>query len=147
MCGKLAAAFGKVWIEFQPSGDIAEEEVPNMEEFNSPLQITSMEGGEVLDIEATVDTGATYTMLPSGMLRRLGVASIGKAEFELADGRIVELEMGRVWVTIDGASEVSLVIFGEDGTPPLLGAYTLEGLRLAADPVQRRLIPTRSILY
>ena len=115
--------------------------------FSSPLQITSMEGGEVLDIEATVDTGATYTMLPSVMLRRLGVESIGKAEFELADGRIVELEMGRVWVTIDGASEVSLVIFGEDGTPPLLGAYTLEGLRLAADPVQRRLIPTRSILY
>ena len=115
--------------------------------FSSPLQITSMEGGEVLDIEATVDTGATYTMLPSGMLRRLGVESIGKAEFELADDRIVELEMGRVWVTIDGASEVSLVIFGEDGTPPLLGAYTLEGLRLAADPVQRRLVPTRSILY
>ena len=88
--------------------------------FSSPLQISSMEGGEVLEIEATVDTGATYTMLPSGMLRRLGVASIGKAEFELADGRIVELEMGRVWVTIDGASEVSLVIFGEDGThtPP-----------------------------
>ena len=55
--------------------------------------------------------------------------------------------MGRVWVTIDGASEVSLVIFGEDDTPPLLGAYTLEGLRLAADPVQRRLVPTRSILY
>ena len=117
-----------------------------MEEFNSPLQITSMEGGEVLDIEATVDTGATYSMLPSGMLRQLGVESIGKAEFELADGRIVEMEMGRVWVTIDGASEVSLVIFGEDGTPPLLGAYTLEGLRLAADPVQRRLVPTRSIL-
>ena len=115
--------------------------------FSSPLQISSMEGGEVLEIEATVDTGAIYTMLPSGMLRQLGVASIGKAEFELADGRIVELEMGRIWVTIDGASEVSLVIFGEDGTPPLLGAYTLEGLRLAADPVQRRLVPTRSILY
>ena len=115
--------------------------------FSSPLQIASMDGGEVLEIEATVDTGATYTILPSGMLRRLGVASIGKAEIELADGRIVELEMGRVWVTIDGASEVSLVIFSEDGTPPLLGAYTLEGLRLAADPVQRRLVPTRSILY
>ena len=115
--------------------------------FSSPLQITSMEGGEVLDIEATVDTGATYSMLPSGMLRQLGVESIGKAEFELADGRIVEMEKGRVWVTIDGASEFSLVIFGEDGTPPLLGAYTLEGLRLAADPVQRRLVPARSILY
>ena len=94
--------------------------------FSSPLQISSMEGGEVLEIEATVDTGATYSMLPSGMLRQLGVESIGKAEFELADGRIVELEMGRVWVTIDGASEVSLVIFGEDGTPPLWGPTRLK---------------------
>ena len=115
--------------------------------FNWPIQISSMQGVEALEIEATVDTGATYSMLPSSMLRRLGVESIGKSEFELADGRVVEMEMGRVWVTIGGASEVSLVIFGDDNASPLLGAYTLEGLRLAADPVQRRLVPTRSILY
>lgn len=30
---------------------------------------------------------------------------------------------------------------GEDDAPPLLGAYTLEGLVLAVDPVDQRLIP------
>ena len=89
--------------------------------FSSPLQISSMEGGEVLEIEATVpdnDTGATYT---NGAFRY--GASIGRRVNRQSrirtpsDGRIVELEMGRVWVTIDGASEVSLVIFGEDGEP------------------------------
>lgn len=115
--------------------------------FNWPLQVSSMQSGEALEIEATVDTGATYSMLPSSLLHRLGVESIGKSEFELADGRVVEMEMGRVWITIGGVSEVSLVIFGEDDSPPLLGAYALEGLRLAADPVKRRLVPTRSILY
>jgi hypothetical protein len=33
------------------------------------------------------------------------------------------------------------VVFGGDSTPVLLGAYTLEGLSLAADPVNRRLVP------
>ena len=33
------------------------------------------------------------------------------------------------------------VIFGEDGMSPLLGAYTLEGLLLAVDPYNERLIP------
>ena len=115
--------------------------------FDWPIQVSALEGDQALEIEATVDTGATYSMLPSNLLRRLGVEPIGKAEFELADGRVVEMDMGRVWITINGASEVSLVIFGEDDAPSLLGAYALEGLRLAADPVQRRLVPTRSILY
>lgn len=38
-------------------------------------------------------------------------------------------------------------VFGDPDTPPLLGAYTLEGLRLAADPVDRRLIPVPGLLY
>ena len=57
------------------------------------------------------------------------------------------MDIGRAWVTIDGKSEVTLVVFGEDDAPPLLGAYTLEGLALAVDPVEQRLVPTHLILY
>lgn len=32
-------------------------------------------------------------------------------------------------------------IFGEDDSPPVLGAYTLEGLALAVDPLNQRLVP------
>ena len=35
---------------------------------------------------------------------------------------------------------------GSPDTPSLLGAYTLEGLRLAADPVGRRLTPVPAYL-
>ena len=115
--------------------------------FKWPLRISSMDGQQARDIEAAVDTGATYTTLPARLLRELGVAPIGKRRLLLADGRRIELDYGQAWATIDGESVVTLVIFGEDNAPALLGAYTLEGLALAVDPVEQRLVPTHLIMY
>ena len=109
--------------------------------FTWPLRISSMDGQHSLEIEATVDTDAFYTTIPTRLLRELGVEPMGKRRFLLADGRRVEMEYGRAWATIDGESEVTIVAFGEDNAPPLLGAYTLEGLALAVDPSSQRLIP------
>ena len=48
--------------------------------------------------------------------------------------------------TINGDSVITQVVFGEDDIQPLLGSYTLEGLLLAVDPFNQRLVPTHSIL-
>lgn len=37
--------------------------------------------------------------------------------------------------TLLAHSNVTIVVFGEDNAPPLLGVYTLEGLALAVDPL------------
>ena len=115
--------------------------------FTWPLRITGMDGQQTLDIEATVDTGAAYTTLPARLLRELGIAPRGKRSFLVADGRRVSMEYGQAWATIDGESVVTIVIFGEDTAPPLIGAYTLEGLALAVDPTSQRLVPTHLIMY
>ena len=115
--------------------------------FTCLLRISSMDGQVHKDIEATVDTGAAYTTLPGSLLRELEIEPMGQRRFLLADGRRVYMDYGRAWVTIDGESEVTVVVFGEDDAPPLLGAYTLEGLALAVDPVEQRLVPTHLILY
>jgi len=115
--------------------------------FAWPLRISNMNGGASREIEATVDTGAAYTTLPVRLLRELGIEPLDKGIFLLADGRRVEMDIGRAWATINGASEVTLVVFGDDDAPPLLGAYTLEGLRLGVDPVAQRLVPTHLIMY
>ena len=115
--------------------------------FRWPLRISSMDGQQAQDVEATVDTGAAYTALPGSLLRELGIQPMDKAVFLLADGRRVEMDIGRAWATVDGSSEVTLVVFGEDDAPALLGAYTLEGLRLAVDPIAQRLVPTHLIMY
>lgn len=106
-----------------------------------------MDSGESTEIEATVDTGAAYTTVPARLLRDLGVEPLGTRRFLLADGRRVDMDYGRAWVTVDGETEVTLVVFGEDEAPALLGAYTLEGLALAVDPVEQRLVPTHLIMY
>ena len=115
--------------------------------FNWPMRISSMDGQQVRDIEATVDTGAAYTTLPASLLREIGVEPTSQRRFLLADGRRIFMDYGQAWATIDGESVVTVVVFGEDSAPPLLGAYTLEGLALAVDPVEQRLVPTHLILY
>ncbi len=115
--------------------------------FKWPLRIASMDGQQVREIEATVDTGAAYTTVPSSLLRELGVEPKGSRRFLLADERRVDMEYGRAWATINGDSEVTIVVFGEDDAPALLGAYTLEGLALAVDPTSQRLVPTHLIMY
>ena len=47
--------------------------------FSWPLRISSMDGQQARDIEATVDTGAAYTTLPTRLLRELGVTPMAGA--------------------------------------------------------------------
>ena len=118
-----------------------------MARFSWPLQVSGMDRRQAVQVEATVDTGAAYTTLPARLLHDAGVTPVGRRRFLLADGRRADMDIGRAWVTINGQSEVTLVAFGGEGTPALLGAYTLEGLGLAVDPTSQRLVPTHLIMY
>ncbi len=109
--------------------------------FNWPIRLDSMDGQRSLELEAMVDTGASYTIVPAKLLHDLGVSPIDKIGLVLADGRAVEYDLGRAMATINGRTEATLVVFGENGARALLGAYTLEGLRLAVDPTHGRLVP------
>ena len=109
--------------------------------FNWPIRLDSMDGKQSLQLEALVDTGSFYTIVPASLLTSLGVTPTDKAGLELADGRKVTYDMGEARATVDGRSVATLVVFGEDDAHPLLGAYTLEGLRLTVDPVEETLEP------
>ena len=47
---------------------------------------------------------------------------------------------------MSGRSVVTLVVFAGPEATPLLGAYTLEGLRFAPDLIGRRLVPVPGLL-
>jgi predicted aspartyl protease len=115
--------------------------------FRVTIEVGDPMGQHYEPIETLVDTGATYTTVPAPLLARLGVSPHARDTFVLADGRRVECDIGRAWVRVDGRAELTLVVFRDAKTPALLGAYTVEGLRLAADPVARRLIPLPGLLY
>jgi len=115
--------------------------------FTYPLEVISADGNLSETVDATVDTGSTYTCLPANLLRRLGVTPIERIRSELADGSIVEDDVGEVRVRIEGVERSTIVIFTAEGAPALLGAYTLEGALLVVDPVRQRLAPTHALRY
>ena len=114
--------------------------------FNVTIEIGDPEETHYQAISALVDTGASYTTVPASILRELGVPAHQRATFILADGRRIERKVGRTWARINGKSEITLVVFGEEGTEPLLGAYTLQGLLLTVDSPNERLLPTPGLL-
>jgi clan AA aspartic protease len=113
----------------------------SMGTFRVQLEVGHPAGERLERIEALVDTGATYTVLPPALLERLGVQPEEEWPFILADGRQVSYRIGWVQVRIDGRSQPTIAVFGDPEAEPLLGVFTLEGFRLAADPINRRLVP------
>lgn len=97
-------------------------------------------------LQALGDTGVTYTWVPRSILERLGIAPGRSRPFILADGRQIEYEMAWAPVRIDGFVQPTLVVFGDEGTEPLLGVVTLEEFGLGVDAVNQRLIPTPALL-
>ncbi|MGC8582830.1 MAG: aspartyl protease family protein [Thermoproteus sp.] len=99
-----------------------------------------------VEVDLLVDTGATYTVLPASLLARLGVAPLRTVRLRLADGRVVERELGEVGIEVEGLrASATPVVFGEEGIY-LLGSVTMEQLGLAPDPVEKRLKPVEALL-
>jgi len=96
-------------------------------------------------VAAVVDTGSTYSWVPADVLERLGVEREYSEEFETADDRVITRDVGHTRVRLEGRTRITLAVFGDEGSVPLLGAYTLEGFLLAVDPVQQRLVPVRGL--
>ena len=114
--------------------------------FTVALQLGDLEGREFVDVEALVDTGATYTVLPMNILDQVGVKREDQRSFELGDDRIVEYSIGYARLRLNGDETIALVVFGPEGINPLLGATALEHFSLAVDPVHQRLIPATALL-
>lgn len=115
-----------------------------MGNFKYPITLVGPQGEITLDAE--VDTGATYNLVPRPLLERIGVKPTRRAPFILADGRRVEYEMGSVTSRIDGLEETTICIFGEPDVEPLIGAVTLEVFLLGVDPVSHTLVPVAGSL-
>lgn len=109
--------------------------------FSATAEIGDPDRQRFESIKLTVDTGSSYTTLPASKLRALGVEPIGKQRFALADGRVVEADIGQTWVRLEGSMRMTVVAFGEEDAESLLGAVTLEEFGLGVDSVAHKLVP------
>jgi clan AA aspartic protease len=114
--------------------------------FRYSSEIGGPDGGEFEQVDALVDTGSTFTVIPSAILNRLGVEPLQRVRFRLADGAIIQRAIGDAHVRIEGQMFSTIIVFGDDDGVALLGAYTLERALLAVDPVGQRLVPTDALM-
>lgn len=91
------------------------------------------------EAEFLVDTGAIDCMAPKNELEKIGIQKEGKAVYELANGEIVEYELGFARIAFMGQETVSQVIFGPEGVEPILGVVVLENLGFIVDPINKQL--------
>ena len=98
------------------------------------------------EVEALVDIRATYTWLPKPLLERLGHSPSLHRRLRLADGRIIEREGVQIPIRIAGEVLLTICLFGDEGSEPLLGAVTLEEFGLGVDTINQQLIPIVSLL-
>ncbi|MBN8245867.1 MAG: retroviral-like aspartic protease family protein [Verrucomicrobia bacterium] len=88
-----------------------------------------------------VDTGSEFTWVPAATLERIGVKREKKdLAFVMANGQQISRSVGFAIVRVNRAFTVDEVVFAEKGDLLLLGARSLEGLNLAVDSRQKKLV-------
>ena len=105
--------------------------------FSVRIAIGDQERERWTTLDALVDTGASITSVPASVLRDLGVEPITRKRFRFAQGETRSMDVGQTWVRVEDRERITLVLFNEEGTVPLLGALALEALFMAVDPWPR----------
>ena len=99
-----------------------------------------------VEVKFLVDSGAIYSVVPRGILDKLGIKPLAEEEFKLANGETITRKKGGALFKYGEKIGVADVIFGEPGDSNLLGAFTLEALGLALDPLKRELKPLPMVI-
>ncbi len=100
----------------------------------------------VEEIEFLIDTGAIYSVIPSTIARKLGLAKLDREQFTLADGTHRAYDISEAFFEVGDRRGTSKVVFGPPDVTPLLGALTLESLGLMVNPITREVSSMRLFL-
>ena len=102
--------------------------------------------GKEEPIRFLVDSGATYSLLPTPVWESLGLEPTREQTFTLADGTTMQRRISTCYLILPQGEDYSPVILGETGDEALLGVVTLEIMGLIFHPFSRTLHPMRTML-
>jgi clan AA aspartic protease len=106
----------------------------------------SGDSGERTTATFLVDSGASYSVLPRAVWKRLKLRPKRSMRFELADGTEIRRQLSECRFTFEGIDAVSPVVLGQHKDVALLGTVTLETMGLVLHPFERQLRPMRLLL-
>ena len=111
---------------------------------NVVVNISDPAGQGSESMELLVDTGATDSVIPGALLRRLGIQSTGQKQVRFANGQCEWRRTGEVGVCLNGRTVKVPVIFGEAGDAQVLGLSALQVLGLMVDAKAGGVLPSTS---
>lgn len=98
--------------------------------FAVTAELGDMRGRSSERLELLVDTGSSYSFIPSRTLERLGIRVTGQRPLRLSnEERVFSTTVGRAIARVDGIEEVTLIMVGEPDIMPS-EAHAVEGLGL-----------------
>jgi len=109
----------------------------NLHEMGIVRIAVTLSGRRSERVKAMVDTGATYTVVPAAVARKIGLKELKPVFVQLADGSRRKFPVATAMVRVNGRSAPATVLVAPAGEV-LLGAETLEVLGLVVDPKRRR---------
>ena len=109
--------------------------------------LSSKKNGRFAELEALVDTGATFTKIPKSIASKLGLQAKYATDVELGDKRIIRRELALGEVEIEDVRRPVLIAIGGDDERPLIGYTTLELLGFKINPITGKLEKTYAIEY
>lgn len=95
---------------------------------------------------ALVDTGATYSVIPANIAKKLELENLGYVEVKTASG-LEKLQETEVRVKAFDRERVTPALVSEKVNIPLIGVVTLEILRLKIDPTTGKAEELPLLLY
>ena len=113
--------------------------------FQITVEIGDQSGQRFQELEALVDTGATFTKVSRSILEALNIPPARTCTALLADGRRLPRKQGWATIRLEGQQFPKPVAFGEEGEPILLGAMAQEHALLAVVPHGQRLMPVDAL--
>jgi aspartyl protease family protein len=96
--------------------------------------------------EALVDTGATFTVVPSSLAAQLELEPTETRRVRTATGEVT-LGLTSAVVRIDGKSASNPVLISDTIDRILVGVITLESLSLSVDPTTGELNEAEALLF
>lgn len=107
------------------------------------VRFTDLSGEHSFEVNALIDSGATFSQIPDDVAERMGLTTIKTERVRLGNGQVVEQRLCNAMVGLMGTPEMyaTVVLAGEPGAPVVLGVHDLDSFGLGIDTKGERLIP------
>jgi clan AA aspartic protease len=110
------------------------------------VELSDMGRKKSAKLRALVDTGATLTVLPKAVAKKLGIEPV-REEKVMTGAGLVKVERGRAWIKLKGKEGPFEVWISDFIDKVLLGVVAIESLGFEIDPATRTLKERPLLLY